>query len=105
MKGGIEMNSRELAASLLTLSLSIERAALEADWLEAARLGEERSPLLMLLTADADDETRDIARRIQAINESVLTMAAIGKDELQTEYRVAMSRTNATKEYHRIAML
>lgn len=99
------MNSRELAERLLTLSQAIERAALEADWLEAAQLGEERTPLLMLLTADADDETRDIARRIQAINESVLSMAATGNDELQTEYRMAMSRTNATKEYHRIAVL
>ena len=105
MKGELEMNSRELAESLLTLSRSIERAALEADWLEAARLVEERTPMLMLLTADADDETRDIARRIQAINESVLTMAAIGKDELQADYRRAMNRTNATQEYHRVAML
>jgi len=97
------MKSPELAQSLLATSEAIERAAMQADWVEAARLSQECSPLLMSLICDPDDETLDMVRRIQAINESVLTIAAAGKDRLYADYRDAIRAVTAANEYHRIA--
>lgn len=97
------MESRELIERLLNLSEAIEHAAQLADWPEAARRTEERSPLLMSLTGDVEDEMRNIIRRIQALDESVLTLAATGKEELNTEYQEALRRAAATRQYLRTA--
>ncbi|SEF11032.1 protein FliT [Burkholderia sp. WP9] len=97
------MTSRELAESLLALSQAIEHAAQQADWPEAARLSERRSPLLMSLTGDVDDETLKLVRRVQKIDEAVLALATRGKSELEGGHFKAMNCAAATREYHRVA--
>ncbi|MEZ2311141.1 flagellar protein FliT [Paraburkholderia sp. RCC_158] len=100
-----QITSSELAQKVHSLSRSIQQAALLADWIEAARLVEDRAPLLTRLTGDQGDETLRIARCIQVIDESVLAMAASSKEELEAEYCAAMKRTSVTKHYHSIALL
>lgn len=99
------MTSREQAQGLLTLTQAIGHAAQQADWPEAARLTEQRAPLLMSLTSDVDGETLEIMRSIQAIDAAVVAMAADSKEKLEADYNRAMRSASATKEYHRVALL
>jgi flagellar protein FliT len=99
------MTSREQAEGIFALTQEIGHAAQLADWLEAARLTEERTPLLMSLTQDIDEGTLKIVRDVQAIDAAVLAIAANSKEQLEVEYNSAMRATRATKEYHRVALL
>ncbi|MFM0338772.1 flagellar protein FliT [Paraburkholderia fungorum] len=99
------MTSRAQAEGLLALTTAIGHAAQQADWPEAARLTEQRAPLLISLTSDIDDETLKIVRNIQAIDAAVFAMAANNKEKLEASYNEAMRSASAMKEYHRVAML
>ncbi|WNC89855.1 flagellar protein FliT [Paraburkholderia sp. FT54] len=99
------MTSREQAEGLLNLTQAIGHAAQQSDWPEAARLTEQRAPLLMSLTGDVDGETLKIMRSIQAIDAAVMAMAANNKEKLDADYNRAMRSASAMKEYHRVAML
>ncbi|MFM0152755.1 flagellar protein FliT [Paraburkholderia sediminicola] len=101
----IEMNQTELIERLLSMTREIEHAASLADWPEAARLTEARSPLLMSLSAEQEPAALDMIRRIQAIDAALLADAATTQDELHTEFEAAMGRTKAAGEYQRIARL
>ena len=97
------MKLPESAQDLLAISEAIQRAAMQADWIEAARLSQERSPLLMSFICNRDNGTLNTVRRIQAIDESVLAMAATGKDRLYADYRDAIQAVTAAREYQRVA--
>ncbi|AXL52285.1 flagellar protein FliT [Paraburkholderia caffeinilytica] len=101
----IEMNQTELVERLLSITREIEQAASLADWPEAARLTEARSPLLMSLSADQDPAALQMIRRIQAIDEALLADAKTTQDELHTEFEAAIGRTRAAGQYQRIARL
>src|SRR5260370_20133910 len=101
----IEMNQMELVERLLSITRAIEQAASLADWPEAARLTEARSPLLMSLSADQEPVALEMIRRIQAIDESLLSDAETTKNELHIELEAAIGRTKASREYQRIARL
>lgn len=97
------MNQTTLVRRLLSLTHAIEDAAALADWPEAARLTEERSPLLVSLTADQDPAALEMIRLIQAIDATILTNAQTTQVELQAEYRAAMTRANAAGQYQQVA--
>lgn len=99
------MNQTELIEGLLSMTREIEHAASLADWPEAARLTEERSPLLMSLSADQEPAALEMIRRIQAIDEALLADAETTQNELHIEFEAAMGRTKAAGEYQRIARL
>jgi flagellar protein FliT len=99
------MNQTELIERLLAMTREIEQAASLADWPEAARLTDARSPLLMSLSADQEPAALEMIRRIQAIDEALLADAATTQDELHIEFEAAMGRTKAAGEYQRIARL
>lgn len=101
----IEMNQTELIERLLSMTREIEQAASLADWPEAARLTEVRSPLLMSLSADQEPAALEMIRRIQAIDEALLADAQTTQNELHVEFEAAMGRTKAAGEYQRIARL
>ncbi|MFM0043210.1 flagellar protein FliT [Paraburkholderia sediminicola] len=99
------MNQTELIERLLSMTREIEHAASLADWPEAARLTEARSPLLMSLSAEQEPAALDMIRRIQAIDAALLADAETTQNELHTEFEAAMGRTKAAGEYQRIARL
>ncbi|CAE6686796.1 flagellar protein FliT [Paraburkholderia domus] len=99
------MNQTEMIERLLSMTREIEQAASLADWPEAARLTEARSPLLMSLSADQEPAALEMIRRIQAIDEALLADAETTQDELHIEFEAAMGRTKAAGEYQRIARL
>lgn len=100
-----DMNQTELAAQVLSITRAIEQAASLADWLEAARLTEARSPLLMQLTADQEPAAMEMIREVQAIDAALLADAATTQNELHIEFEAAIGRTRAAGEYQRVAQL
>ncbi|MFM0740381.1 flagellar protein FliT [Paraburkholderia xenovorans] len=99
------MNQTELVERLLAITREIEQAASLADWQEAARLTEERSPLLMTLSADQEPAALEMIRRIQAIDAALLADAEVTQNELHIEFEAAIGRTKAASEYQRMARL
>jgi hypothetical protein len=99
------MNQNELVEQLLSLTRGIEQAASLADWPEAARLTEMRSPLLMTLSADQEPAALAMIRQIQAIDAALLQDARTTQDELHSEFKAAIGRTKAAGEYQRVARL
>ncbi|MGF6769737.1 flagellar protein FliT [Paraburkholderia sp. GAS199] len=99
------MNQTELVERVLAITREIEQAAGLADWPEAARLTEARSPLLMSLSADQEPAALDMIRRIQAIDAALLADAEVTQTELQVEFEAAIGRTKAAGEYQRIARM
>ncbi|MGF6993986.1 flagellar protein FliT [Paraburkholderia sp. GAS32] len=97
------MNQTTLIERLLSLTHAIEDAVALANWPEAARLTEERSPLLVSLSAEQDPAALEMIRMIQAIDAAVLANAQTTQIELQAEYRSAMARVDAAGQYQQVA--
>jgi mevalonate pyrophosphate decarboxylase len=97
------VNQTTLIERLLSLTHAIEDAAALADWPEAARLTEERSPLFASLIADQDPAALEMIRLIQAIDTDVLANAQTTQVELHAEYHAAMTRANAAGQYQQVA--
>ncbi|WGY68563.1 flagellar protein FliT [Burkholderia cepacia] len=99
------MEQHELIERLNALTDDIEHAASMADWIEAARVAEARSALVMALTANLSPEGLATIRRIQASNDRVFAGAHLAQRELTDEYHAAMGRVQAVSEYHDMARL
>ncbi|CAB3713521.1 flagellar protein FliT [Paraburkholderia rhynchosiae] len=99
------MNQTELVEQLLAMTEAIKQAASLADWPQAARLTEERVPLLMSLSADQQPGALDMIRRIQAIDAGLIADAHTFRTELESEYNAAMTRTKAAGAYQQVARL
>ena len=97
------MQQTTLIERLWNLTQEIARAASLADWTEAARLTEERSPLFSALAADQTAVAMEVIRRIQAVDSALLADARTTQSELEIDYQAAMSRVQATSLYHRVA--
>ena len=97
------MNQISSVERLLSMTLAIEHAASLADWPEAARLTEERSALLMTLSAQQDPVTLEMIRKIQAIDAAILANAKTTQVELEIEFGNAIGRTKAAQQYLRTA--
>ena len=97
------MEQNSLIDRLLELTLAIQHAAAMADWQEAARLTEERTPLFMELTPEQDATAMEVINRIQAIDSAIAADAKTTQSELQVEYSSAMKKIQATSKYHQAA--
>jgi flagellar protein FliT len=95
----------QLVERVFELTQAMEHAVNLADWRHAARLGEERSPLLQSIQANQQPRSRELVRRIQAIGDAILRDASRAQSELASEYRGAMDRAGTVKAYHRAALL
>lgn len=97
------MNRTDLVERLLSMTQEIKHAASLADWPEAARLTEARSPLLMALSVQQEPATLEMIRKIQAIDVAILENAKTTQFELEIEYDKALGRTKAARQYLRTA--
>jgi flagellar protein FliT len=100
-----EMNQTQLVQRIYELTLEIDHAVSLADWQEAARLAAVRSPLLMSISAQQEPAALALIRRIQAIDNARMEEMRVTRNELEAEYAVAMERTRAASQYHRVALL
>lgn len=103
--GAHNVNQTELVERVLAITREIEQAASLADWPEAARLTEARSPLLMSLTADQEPAALEMIRQIRATDAALLADAGTTQTELHTEFEAAIGRTKAAGEYQRVARM
>jgi len=94
-----------LVEQLLDMTQAIEHAALMADWPEAARLLEARTPLLHSLEARQSPRALKMIQRVRALDVALAQNAREVQAELADEYHAAMRRIHATKQYHRAALL
>jgi flagellar protein FliT len=94
-----------LVERVFELTQAMKDAASIADWQYAARLGDERSPLLRSIRANQRPESLELIQRIQAIGETITQEAAIAQSELAAEYRGAMERIGTVRAYHSVALL
>lgn len=99
------MNQTELVDRLLAMTQEIAQAASLADWPEAARLTEARSPLLMSLVAEQEPAALEKIRQIQAMDAALLVEAETTQNELHIEFEAAMGRAKAAGEYQRMARM
>jgi len=99
------MEQSALIEKVLALTGEIEHAAALADWPEAARLAELRSPLIMSLDAQQVQGSLDVIRSIVARNDAIVADAQTTQVELQAEYTAAMRRVSAANQYHKAAQL
>jgi flagellar protein FliT len=97
------MEQNSLIDRLLGLTLEIQHAAVMADWQEAARLTEERTPLFMQLTPEQDAMAMAVINRIRAIDAAIAADAKTTQTELQIEFGSAMNKIKATSKYHQVA--
>jgi hypothetical protein len=99
------MEHSALIEKVLALTGEIEQAAALADWPEAARLAEIRSPLIMSLDAQKVQGSLDMIRSIVARNAAIFADAQTTQAELQTEFMAAMRRVSAANQYQKAALL
>jgi flagellar protein FliT len=99
------MDQNTLIDRLLALTVATEYAATLADWPEAARLTEARSPLFRLLTREQDADAMAKISRIQAIDAAIAVEAKAARTEMQVEYTAAIGKIQATSKYHQAARL
>ncbi|CAH2900028.1 MAG: Adenosylhomocysteinase (EC [uncultured Paraburkholderia sp.] len=99
------MEQSALIEKVLALTGEIEHAAALADWPEAARLAELRSPLIMSLDAQQVQGSLDVIRSIVARNDAIFADAQTTQVELQAEYTAAMRRASAANQYQKAAQL
>ncbi|MDR6375336.1 MULTISPECIES: flagellar protein FliT [Paraburkholderia] len=99
------MEQSALIEKVLALTGEIEHAAALADWPEAARLAELRSPLIMSLDAQQVQGSLDVIRSIVARNDAIVADAQTTQVELQAEYTAAMRRVSAANQYQKAAQL
>jgi flagellar protein FliT len=97
------MEQNSLIDRLLELTLAIQHAAAMADWQEAARLTEERTPLFMGLTPQQAATAMEVINRIQAIDAAIAADANTTQAELQIEYGAAMKKVQAASKYQQVA--
>ena len=99
------MDQKTLVERVFQMTQAIGHAAALADWPEAARLTEERSPLLMSIVREQDAASLELVGQIQAMDAAIVANAGTTRDELQAEYRVALGRVNAASQYNQVASL
>lgn len=97
------MEQAELIARLNVLTDAIEHAAAMADWAEAARLAEKRSPLVMALSPDQSPEGLATVRRMQASNDRIFGEARLAQQQLTDEFNAAIGRAQAAGQYQDMA--
>lgn len=98
------MSQKQLVERVFELTQAIAEAGQIADWQRAARLAEERSPLVHSLLPQQDPAEMVLIRRIQVMDDTLLGEARTTQAELSDEFQVAMQRTKAAQQYNRVAL-
>ncbi|WP_322103807.1 flagellar protein FliT [Paraburkholderia sp. J41] len=88
---------------VLALTVEIEEAAALSDWERAARVTEERSPLLRSIAATDDPAILARIRRIQDLDAARLRDAHLAQSQLSAEFGGAVSNIRAASLYQRVA--
>ena len=100
-----DMDQAQVVERVYELTLAIGHAASLADWQEASRLADVRSPLLMSIRAQQTAASLELIRRVQSLDNALMQDAKRSRDELETEYHAAMQRSRSASQYHRMALL
>jgi flagellar protein FliT len=100
-----EMSQTQLVRRVFELTEAINQAGQIADWQLAARLAEERSPLVHSIKAQQDAGSLGLIRRIQAMDSTLMEDAQVVQAGLTKEFHAAMGRATAAQQYNRVAML
>lgn len=100
-----DMDQPRLVERVYELTLAVGHAASLADWQEASRLAEVRSPLLMAIRAQQTAASLELIRRIQSLDNALMRDAKASREEMETEYHAAMQRSRSASQYHRMALL
>ncbi|HKR39343.1 flagellar protein FliT [Paraburkholderia sp. EG287A] len=85
------------------ITKDIEQAAAVGEWEKAAALANERSPLLMSLSAKQTDAALDVLKQVHAIDARIAATAGSAQSALSAEYRSAMQATRNVNQYQRVA--
>jgi flagellar protein FliT len=99
------MDQNALVQRLLELTQAIEHAAAMADWPEAARLMETRTPLLHSLSAQQEPAALDVIQRIRSMDAAIAKSASTAQAELANEFQATMTRIHAVQQYNRTALI
>ncbi|MCP3717973.1 flagellar protein FliT [Paraburkholderia sp. CNPSo 3281] len=85
------------------ITKDIEQAAAVGEWEKAAELANQRSPLLMSLSAKQTDAALDMLKRVHAIDTRIAAEARSAQTALSAEFRSAMQATRNVNQYQRVA--
>jgi len=85
------------------LTKAIEHAAAVGEWEDAARLANERSPLLMALRAPQTPAVLAMLKQIHAIDAQVAQSAQSAQNTLSAEYNGAMQASRNEGLYQKVA--
>lgn len=99
-----EMDQTQLVERVFELTQAIAEAGQIADWQRAARLAEERSPLVHSIQPQQNPTALALIRRIQAMDSTLLNEARTTQAELAEEFQAAVRRTSAAQQYNRVAL-
>lgn len=98
------MSQTQLVEQVFELTRAIAEAGQIADWQRAARLAEERSPLVHSIQPQQDPAALALIRRIQAMDSTLMNEARTSEAELTEQFQTAIRRTNAAQQYNRVAL-
>lgn len=82
---------------------AIEQAAAVGEWQQAARLADERSPLLMSLGAHQPPVVIARLKEIHAIDSRITMAAQTAQREIGQEYQASMRAARNVNQYQRVA--
>jgi flagellar protein FliT len=85
------------------ITKDIEQAVAVGEWKKAAELANERSPLLMSLSAKQSAAALDVLKQVHAIDTRITAEAGSAQSALSAEYRTAMQATRNASQYQRMA--
>lgn len=85
------------------ITKAIEQAVAVGEWQEAARLANERSPLVMSLGAQQSPDAIARLKQVHAIDARIAQAAQEAQQSLGNEYRTNMQATRNVSEYQRMA--
>ena len=85
------------------ITKDIEQAAAVGEWEKAAELANERSPLLMSLSAKQTGAALEVLKQVHAIDARIAAVAMSAQSTLSAEYRSAMQATRNVNLYQRVA--
>jgi len=95
----------ESLARAYELTRTLVVAVESGDWQLASDLVEERSPLIMALGRDQDDEALAAIRAIQAMDDSIMGRAHSAHAAMSTEFADAKQRIAAAGFYQTTGQL
>ncbi|RFU47466.1 flagellar protein FliT [Paraburkholderia sp. DHOC27] len=98
------MDQTQLVERVFEMTQAIAEAGQIADWQKAARLAQERSPLVRSIQREQAPVALAMIRRIQAMDRSLIDDARTTQAELTAEYELATRRIKSAQQYNRVAM-